>query len=189
MNQPQVFRPRYLLPELNQVTGPLIIDLTNNRQTSKAQSVDRVQQLMKSNENVDQLVQLWQKQKQQTPSSYANDSFIIKEQPTCENSPQIIYNKSNSALFDSNSARKIQHKKTISICLNDLTSIMNINQEESDTFSQSKTRSCLIDETICEETIKRNQRSITINGLIIKYKEIFLTCLCQIRRRQKALIN
>ena len=51
----------------------------------------------------------------------------LEEQPTCENSPQIIYNKSNSALFDSNSARKVAHKKTISICLNDLTSILIIN--------------------------------------------------------------
>ncbi|CAD8209119.1 unnamed protein product [Paramecium pentaurelia] len=172
IQSPQIFNTHYLRTDYKGKTQPLIVNLNQSRQSSKALSVDRVK-LKQANENVEQLIDLWQRHKsitQCTPTHISqsfhyhsttqkNESFVIEEIPeTREVSPlkpeEIIIkprqlfeiNQSTSKLPQTNQQYQT-HKKTSSLYVGALS--------KSDAFSGTK--------KVAKENIKISNNGVSSN--------------------------
>ncbi|CAD8125818.1 unnamed protein product [Paramecium sonneborni] len=155
VQSPQIFNTHYLRTDYKANPQPLVLNLNQTRQSSKALSVDRAK-LKQANQNVEQLIDLWQRHKsitQCTPTNVSqsfhyhsttqkNESFIIEEIPeTREVSPlkpeeieirprQLFEMNQSTSKLPSTHQQHSNHKKTSSLYIGALS--------KSDAFSGTK---------------------------------------------------
>ncbi|CAK68557.1 unnamed protein product (macronuclear) [Paramecium tetraurelia] len=203
VQSPQIFNTHYLRTDHKINSQPLVLNLNQSRQSSKALSVDRVK-LKQANENVEQLIDLWQRHKsitQSTPTQVSqsfhyhsttqkNESFVIEEIPeTREVSPlkpeEIVIkprqlfdiNQSTSKLPSTN-LQNSSHKKTSSLYVGALS--------KSDAFSGTK-KSAKENLKLSNNGLSSSKKS-QFNSSSKKLPKELSTIVLQIQSIQKSLL-